>query len=191
MTTAARHFWWPRMTEAIQKKCESCIPCQMSGKNIKPDIPSTETNHLPRLENPNEEIQLHFIGPITVDNRRFHILHSMDRFSKWPAASFCTSTDGETAISFLEQYIQLNGVPITIRTNKATAFTGRLFRNFCREHYIKFNILGTVYPHPTGLVERGVRALKENLLTNIKAGERFSKALDLSLDVMRKTPHSR
>ena len=44
---------------------------------------------------------------------------------------------------------------------------------------------------PTGLVERGVRTLKENLLTNIKAGERFGKALDISLDVMRKTPHTR
>ena len=179
------------MTEAIQKKCESCIPCKMSGKSIKSDIPSTEKNHLPRLENPNEEIQLDFIGPITVDNRRFHILLSMDRFSKWPAASFCTSTDGETAIKFLEQYIQLNGVPKTIRTDKATAFTGRSFRNFCKEHYIKL-IYGTLYIHtPTGLVERGVRTLKENLLTNIKARERFSKALDLSLDVMRKTPHSR
>ena len=89
----------------------------MSGKSIKSDIPSTEKNHLPRLENPNEEIQLDFIGPITVDNRRFHVLLSMDRFSKWPAASFCTSTDGETTIKFLEQYIQLNGVPKTIRTD--------------------------------------------------------------------------
>ena len=26
MSLAARHFWWPRMTEAIQKKCETCIP---------------------------------------------------------------------------------------------------------------------------------------------------------------------
>ena len=125
MTSAARHFWWPKMTEAIQKKCESCIPCKMSGKSIKSDIPSTEKNHLPRLENPNEEIQLDFIGPITVDNSRFHILLSMDRFSKWPAASFCTSTDGETAIKFLEQYIQLNGVPKTIRTvSQAAACDG-------------------------------------------------------------------
>ena len=42
MTAAARHFYWPKMTEAIQKKCESCIPCKMSGKNIKPNIPNTE-----------------------------------------------------------------------------------------------------------------------------------------------------
>ena len=129
LTAAARHFWWPKMTEAIQKKCESCIPCKLSGKNIKPNIPSTEKNNRPRLDNPNEEIQLDFIGPITVDNRRFHILLSMDRFSKWPAASFCTSTDGETAIKLLEQYIQLNGIPKTIRTDKATAFTGHLFRD--------------------------------------------------------------
>ena len=33
--------------------------------------------------------------------------------------------------------------------------------------------------------------MKKNLLTNIKAGERFGKALDISLDVMRKTPHTR
>ena len=95
----------------------------------------------------------------------------MDRFSKWPGASFCTSTDGETAINFLEQYIQLSGIPTTLRTDKATAFTGRLFRGFCKKHY--FNLIyGTLYIHtPTGLVERGLRTVKENLLTNIKAGE--------------------
>ena len=38
MTLAARHFWWPRITEAIQKKCDSCIPCKLSGKSIKPNI---------------------------------------------------------------------------------------------------------------------------------------------------------
>ena len=82
MSLAARHFWWPRMTEAIQKKCETCLPCKMSGKNIKPNIPSTEINSIPPLDNPNEEIQLDFIGPMTENNRRFYILLSMDRYSK-------------------------------------------------------------------------------------------------------------
>ena len=147
----------------------------MSGKSIKPNIPSTEKNSLPPLNNPNEEIQLDFFGPITERTCRFYILLSMDRYSKWPAASFCASTDSETAVNFLEQYIRLNGVPKIISTDKATAFTGRLFRDFCKKHYIKL-IYGTPYIHtPTGLVERGVRTLKENLLTNIKAGERFGK----------------
>ena len=164
---------------------------QMSGKNIKPNIPCTETNSLPPLNIPNEEIQMDFIGPITENNCRFYILLSMDRYSKWPAASFCTSTDGETAVKFLEQYIQLKGIPKTLRSDRATAFTRRFFRDFCEKHYIKL-IYGTPYIHtPTGLVERGVRTLKENLLTNLKAGKRFGKALDMSLDVIRKTPHTR
>ena len=191
MTLTARHFWWPRMTEAIQKKCESCLPCKMSGKNNEPNIPSTETNSLPPLNNPNEEIQLDFPGLITESNRQFYNLLSIERYSKWPAASFCASTYGEMAVKFLEQHTRLNGVPKPIRTDKATAFTGLLFRDFCKKQYIKL-IYGTPYIHTsTGLVERGVRTFKENLLTNIKAGDRFGKALDISVDVMRKTPHTR
>ena len=93
------------MAEAIQKKCETCIPCKMSGKSNKPNIPSTERNSLPPVNSPNEEIQLHFIGPITADHRQFYISLSIDQYSKWPAASFCKHTDGEMAVSFLEQYI--------------------------------------------------------------------------------------
>ena len=112
------------MTEAIQKKCETCLPCKMSGKNIKPNIPGTETNSLPPLNNPNEEIRMDFIGTITENNRRIYILLSMDRYSKWPAASFCASTDGETEVKFLEQNNQLNGIPKSIRSDRATAFGG-------------------------------------------------------------------
>ena len=95
MTLAAQHLWWPRITEAIQKKCDSCIPCKMSGKSIKSNIPNTEKNNLPPVNNPNEEIQLDFIGPFTKNNHRLYIFLSMDRFSKWPAASLCKYTDGE------------------------------------------------------------------------------------------------
>ena len=52
-------------------------------------------------------------------------------------------------------------------------------------------IYGTPYiQSSTGLVERGVRTLKEILLTNIKAGENFAKALGMALDLMRKTTHT-
>ena len=188
MSMAARHFWWQRITEAIQKKCDNCVPCKMAGKSIKPNIPSTEKNQLPPLNKPNEEIQLDFIGPITKKNRRFYILLSMDRFSKWPGASFCKSTESQTAVNISEQYVNLNGIPKTIRTDKATAFTSRSFCEFCKDHQIKL-IYGSPYIHtPTGLVERGVRTLKEILLINIKAGENFGKALDMALYVMRKTP---
>ena len=108
MSMATRHFWWPRITEAIQKKCDNCVPCKMAGKSIKPNTPSTEKNQLPPLNKPNEEIQLDFIGPITERNRRFYILVSMDRFSKRPAASFCKSTDRQTAVRKFKRHTENN-----------------------------------------------------------------------------------
>ena len=74
----------------------------------------------------------------------------------------------------------------------ATAFRGRLFTYFfCKKHYIKLIFETPYILTPTGLVERGVRTLEENLLTNIKPGERFSISLGLSLEVMKKTPQAR
>ena len=56
-----------------------------------------------------EEIELDYVGPITGNNRRFYSLLSIAWFSNWPAASFCTSTDRDTAVRFKvhKQYIQL------------------------------------------------------------------------------------
>ena len=127
MTTAAKPFWWPRITREIQQKCDECIPCKMAGKNIKPQLPMTEINYLPPVEKTNQEIQLDFIGPIRFKHRRFYKSPSIDRYSRWPAACICEAPTGKRAINFLEQYITLNGLPQTIRTDKGTAFTGKEF----------------------------------------------------------------
>ena len=125
---AARLFGWPKLTKDIQSKCNECIPCKKSGKSIKPQLPMTEINYLPPAEKPNQEIQLDFIGPIRFKHRRFYILISTDRYSRWPAACICEAPTSKTAKIFLEQYILLNGIPQASRTNKGTAFTGKEFR---------------------------------------------------------------
>ena len=38
MLGAAMPFWWPKLTKAIQYKCDKCIPCKMAGKSIKPQF---------------------------------------------------------------------------------------------------------------------------------------------------------
>ena len=142
------------------------------------------------MNKPNEENQLDFIGPKGEKNQKVYILLSMDQISKWPAASLCKTMDGQTAVRSLEQYKNLIGIMKTIRTDKTIAFTGRSFREFCKNHQIKL-IYGTPYAHtPTGLVKRGVKTLKETLLTKIKAGKKFGRALDIALEILRKTPHT-
>ena len=142
----------------------------MAGENIKPQLPMTEDNYLPPAENTNQEIQLDFIGPIRFKHRRFYILISIDRHSRWPAACNCEAPARKTAENFLEQNITLNGLPQTIRTDKGTAFTGKEFIDFCKSLNIKLNH-GTPYIHtPTGLVEGGIITLKDYLRTNLEEG---------------------
>ena len=106
-------------TKEIQAKCDEFIPSKMAGKCIEPQIPMSEINYLSPAEKPNREIQLDFIGPIRFKQRRFLILISIDRFGRWPAACICEAPTWKTATTFLKQYILLNGIPQTIRTDKA------------------------------------------------------------------------
>ena len=90
----------------------------------------------------------------------------------------------------MEQYKTPNSLPQTIRTDKGTAFTGKEFRDFCKSLKIKL-IYGTRYIHtPTGLVERGIKTLKEYIRTNLEEGYVINEALSRSLNVMRMTVHS-
>ena len=190
ISAAAKPFWWPKLTKEIQNKCDECIPCKMAGKSIKPQIPMSEINYLLPADKPNQVIQLDFIGPIRFEQRRFYILISIDRYSRWPAACICEAPTGKTAKTFLEQYILLNGIPQTIRTDKGTAFTGNEFRTACKKLNIKL-IYGTPSIHTaTGLVERGIKTLKDLMKTNLEDKCTVSEALGRSLMVMRTTVHS-
>ena len=90
----------------------------------------TEINYLPPAEKTNHEIQLDFIGPIRFKHRRLYILIAIALYSRWPAACICEASTEKTAKNFLEQYITLNGLPQTIRTDKGTAVTRKKFRDF-------------------------------------------------------------
>ena len=132
MTIAANKFWWTKLSEAIQRKCDSCIPRKLSGKNLKPYIPKTEQNCLPPLNSSNEEIHLDFIGPITEKNCGFYMSLSVHRYGKWLTASLCKSTDAKTAENFLQQYFQLNGIPKTKKPTKRLRLRATALENFAK-----------------------------------------------------------
>ena len=81
-------------------------------------------------------------------------------------------------------------MPQTIRTDKGTACTGKQVRDFCKSLNLKL-IYGTPYIHTlTGLVERGIKTLKDYLRINLEEGYVINEALSRSLNVMRMTVHS-
>ena len=80
------------------------------------------TSQLPTLNEPNEEVQLDFAGPIPDEHLKdSYILASVDRNSSYPHAKAYHNWDADTAIGYLEKYIKFHGIPGKLRCDQAQA----------------------------------------------------------------------
>ena len=191
MDKSAEAFWWPGLHREIREKAETCPSCRTAGKNLKTQIPQTEVNRLEILTEPGQEIQLDFAGPIKSKSRGdVYILVAVDRFSKWPTAKICKSTDSRTVIKFLTKYCTDNGTPKTIRIDNGSCFKSQEFKNYCNSENIK-RIRSTPNLHTgTGLVERTIRTIKSLTRANLEDGLTFEEDVTRAIKTIRQTMHS-
>ena len=68
MLRLADLVWFPRIHREVTAKAQSCGDCIKKGKNLKPLTPKNFLGILPKLSEPNEEVQLDFAGPIPFRN---------------------------------------------------------------------------------------------------------------------------
>ena len=61
---ATQYIWWPKIYREIQVHGENCIECVKAGKNLKPLINHNTLGKLPTVEEPNQEMELDFAGPL-------------------------------------------------------------------------------------------------------------------------------
>ena len=123
MDQLAAAFWCPGIYQEIRQKAENFPSCRASGKNLVTQLLSTEKNKPEILSEPNQEIQLHFAGPIKSKSRGdVDILVAVDRFSNRPTAQICKNTDSRTVLKFSTKYCSDNGTPLSIRTDNVSCF---------------------------------------------------------------------
>ena len=67
MLDVSASAWWPKKNRQLIQKAQKCVPCRGIGKNFKPLVPHNNFVPLPKLVEPNQEIQLDFAGPIFND----------------------------------------------------------------------------------------------------------------------------
>ncbi len=113
---------------------------------------------LPPNKTVNEEIQLDFLGPL--NNEKGHkqfILVAIDNCSKWIWTKVTRACNTKTAIRLLNRIKDESGVPQSIKTDNATAFTSRKFQDTVNRFHI-IHRFSTPYVHaPIGTVERKIR----------------------------------
>ena len=75
--------WFPRIHREVTAKAQSCGDCIKEVKNLKPITPKKSLGILPKLSEPNEEVQIDFAGaiPSREHKQNYYILVSVDRLT--------------------------------------------------------------------------------------------------------------
>ena len=134
MIRLANLIWFPHIHRTIKLRVENCKQCTDQGKNLKPLIAKPNLGNLPKLVEPNQEIQIDFAGPIQNEfNKDVYILVAVDRFSRFPSAIVHPNCDTPTAINFLQKYCEFHGIPRNIRCDQAQTFKAKTFELFCKK----------------------------------------------------------
>ena len=124
MITLGQYAFWPYMHRENLNEAAQCKPCTDIGENLKP-VPASKWKPLLKCSEPNEELQIDFGGPITEEkNQDIHFLACIDRFSKYPTVEVLDKATGPNVIKFLDEYIQIHGVPRNIRLDQARCLIG-------------------------------------------------------------------
>ena len=97
---------FPRIHRYVTTKARSCGDCIKKGKIPKPILPKQSLGKLPKLTEPNEEVQLVFAGPIPLreHNQNYYTLFSLDRLTCFPHAKVYKDCDTQTALNFLKVF---------------------------------------------------------------------------------------
>ena len=97
----AQNIWWPYIHRDILAKTSECKACTETGKNLKSVISHRKWAPLPKCSEPNDEIQIDFGGPISIENGiEQYFITSIDRYSKYPTAEKVKKAPGPNVLKF-------------------------------------------------------------------------------------------
>ncbi|GFS93599.1 transposon Tf2-6 polyprotein [Trichonephila clavipes] len=101
-----------------------------------------------------------FIGPLPSKNKNYqHIFTVVDAFTKYTWLYPVKTVSAESALEKLKQQQKTFGNPIRIISDRGSAFTSKLFNDYCDEENIQHLQIATGVPRGNGQVERIHRTL--------------------------------
>ena len=119
----------------------------------------------------NEVVHIDLVGPlpVTTGGHRY-LLTMMDRFSKFVVAEPIVDQSAATvALTLLNRWIHLFGVPKCFLSDRGSQFSGEIFDFLAKSLGAKHCLTTAYHPQTNGLLERWHRHLKEGFTTHAAA----------------------
>lgn len=133
-------FFWPSISQDVQRFCRECVQCQTATKRGPPKAPLSP---LPIIEHPFERIAMDFVGPLprTTRGHRF-LLVIVDYATRYPDAIPLRGMQVSGVARALVQYFSRVGIPKEILTDQGTSFKSRLLKQLCHMPRKTYRIVG-------------------------------------------------
>ena len=165
MLRLADSIWLPRIHRDVTYKAQSCSDCIRNGRSLKAILTKSQLGTLTKLNEPKEEIQMDFAGPLSFREHKddYYILVTVDRLTRYPHAKVYKNCDTETALKYLEEYCNFHGIPRSIRFDQAQAFIAQEFEVYCKDKNIKLILAPAGDHRATGMVERLIQTIKRRI----------------------------
>ena len=112
---------------------------------------------------PSQEVKLDYAGPLEDHKgKNIYLLVAIDRYSKF-TSKLTKSTGGKSSTKFLRSYIDIHGIPESIKTDQFSGFKGKTMRKTCSDNNIEQKFCPVGDHRGCGLVERTIQTIKRRL----------------------------
>ena len=130
-----------------------------------------------------QEIQIGLAGSINNERKDHEIYMStcIDRFSQYQSAEIFDNANASNVIKFLDYYIQIYGVPRSLRIDQARCLIGNQVQKCCTKNNI------TLMPAPAN--DYRTIGLVEQLISTIKQRPACTKEANKELNSLTKKQH--
>ena len=157
--------WLPCFHRSLTSKAQACDEFTKQGENLITISSKQGLANLPKLSQPNEELQMDFAGPIPFRNHTnsYYILVSVDRYLRCPTAQVFKDCDASTAIEYLEDYCKFHGILRSLGCDQAQAFKSKDFNVFCKDNNSKLKLAPAGDHRAAGMVERSIQTRKRRM----------------------------
>ncbi|GFS82016.1 retrovirus-related Pol polyprotein from transposon gypsy [Trichonephila clavipes] len=146
------------LSNVVKKVIVNCVPCILANK--KSGKKEGFLNPISKESIPLSTYHVDFIGPLPSTNKSYqHIFTVVDAFTKFTWLYPVKAVSAESALEKRKQQQKTFGNPIRIISDRGSAFTSKLFNDYCDEENIQHLQIATGVPRGNGQVERIHRTL--------------------------------
>ena len=123
-----------------------------------------------------DTLHLDHLGPfVTSVKKNAYLIIAVDGFTKFVFMKAVSNTKTAPVINFLNGIVEMFGVPRRIVCDRGTAFTSKIFTEYCTKYNIKRVLCATSTPRANGQVERMNRSILSALMASTDDERRWDE----------------